>query len=58
MEQLGSHQMGFHGIWYLSVFFKSVEEIAKFFKIYQELLVLYTKTATNFCSYLAQFFLE
>ena len=41
------------------VFFeKSVQKIAKFFKIWQELLVLYMKTTIQFCSYLAQFFLE
>ena len=27
MEQLGSHGIGFHEIWYLSIFQKSVEKI-------------------------------
>ena len=49
MEQLGSHWMDFHEIWYSCVFFfsKIWREISSYIKIWQEWRVLYMKANVN-----------
>jgi len=56
-EQIGSHWMGFHEIWYLSVLQKSVTIIRVSSKLDKNNRYFYIKTNIHFSSYLAEFFL-
>jgi hypothetical protein len=58
MEQIGSHWTDFHENWCLSNFSKICLENSSFIKIWQELLVLYTKINIHFWSHLVHFFFK
>jgi len=48
MEQLDSHWTDFHKIWYLRIFWNSVEKIQVLLKSEKNKRVLYMKTNTHF----------
>jgi len=52
VEQLGSHWMDFHEIWYLSIFSKIYWENSRFITIQQEERLLYMNTNVHLWSYL------
>ena len=59
MEQLGSHWMDFHEIWYLNIFRKkTIEKIQVLLKFYENIGCFTWRPIYIFLSYLAQFFLE
>ena len=55
MEKLGSHCTDFHQYWYVSIFQKNCRANSNFNKIWQEQVILYTKTNIHFWSYLVNF---
>ena len=57
MEQLDFHWTGFHEIWYLSIFRKSVKKIQDLFES-DKTKQYFTWRQIYFLSYLAHFFLE